>query len=88
MEPAAVFEKTRGVAWFSNVFVVDGVIEAIPFAADFADVTMSGHVVGDDVLRETREMERITKPDGRVILCPGNTDADNETHHLLLRLGL
>ncbi len=39
------------------------------------------------MLRETREMERITKPDGRVILCPGNTDADNETHHLLLRLG-
>lgn len=80
-------KKRAAALGFSNVFVVDGVIEAIPFAADFADVTMSGHVVGDDVLRETREMERVTKPGGRVILCPGNTDADNETHRLLLRLG-
>lgn len=72
---------------FSNIFVVDGIIQALPFSADFADVTISGHVIGDDVLSEITEMERITKPSGMIVLCPGNDDADNEIHKQLLELG-
>lgn len=72
---------------FDNIFIVDGVIQSLPFAADFADVTISGHVVGDDILQETAEMERITKLGGMTILCPGNDDMDNDIHKQLLELG-
>jgi len=72
---------------FNNIFIVDGIIQKLPFAASFADVTVSGHVVGDDIVSETAEMERITKSGGIIILCPGNIDADNDIHSQLLELG-
>lgn len=72
---------------FNNIFVVDGIIQSLPFAAGFADVTVSGHVVGDDIVCETAEMERITKQGGMIILCPGNIDADNDIHRQLVELG-
>lgn len=71
----------------NNVFIVDGIIQRLPFADSFADVTISGHVAGDDIISETAEMERITKPDGIIILCPGNIDADNDIHSQLSALG-
>ncbi|NLO83814.1 MAG: class I SAM-dependent methyltransferase [Clostridiales bacterium] len=70
-----------------NVFVVDGIIQNLPFPANFADITISGHVVGDDIVNEIAEMERITKPTGMIILCPGNTDTDNDIHKILLESG-
>ncbi len=51
-----------------NVFCVDGTITDIPFPEGFADVTMSGHVFGDLPEEEFREMVRVTKPGGMVIL--------------------
>lgn len=72
---------------FRNVYVVDGVVESIPFPDGFADIVTSGHVVGDDVPRETAEMERITKSGGMVILCPGNNDVDNGIHQQLTAFG-
>lgn len=59
----------------------------IPFNSGFADVTMSGHVFGDNPLEEWSELERITKPGGVVILCPGNNDKDNSVHSLLIEQG-
>ncbi|NSW91879.1 MAG: methyltransferase domain-containing protein [Firmicutes bacterium] len=72
---------------FNNVFVTDGLITDIPFNTGFADVTMSGHVFGDNLLGEWRELERITKPGGIVILCPGNNDKDNNVHSFLIDQG-
>jgi ubiquinone/menaquinone biosynthesis C-methylase UbiE len=71
----------------SNIFVVDGIIQSIPFAENFADITISGHVVGEDIICETNEMERITKQSGMIILCPGNIDADNGIHQQLMEIG-
>jgi SAM-dependent methyltransferase len=70
-----------------NVFVVDGLLEAIPFPNGFADASMCGHVFGDMMEQELSELERITKRDGMMILCPGNVDADNEYHQFLIGYG-
>lgn len=32
-------------------------------------------------------MERVTKSGGKVILCPGNSDEDNEGHNYLVERG-
>lgn len=70
-----------------NVYVVDGVIERLPFPDAFADVVVSGHVVGDDIPREMAETLRVTKPGGMVIMCPGNNDEDNDIHRALVDMG-
>jgi SAM-dependent methyltransferase len=71
----------------SNVFPVDGLITDIPFPDDFADISLGGHVFGDNREAECKEMERVTKPGGMVIYCPGNNDLDNETHQFLIKQG-
>ena len=70
----------RGI---SNVYPVDGLITNIPFPHNFADVTMGGHVFGDDPEMEYRELLRVTRPGGMIILCPGNSDIDNDVHAFL-----
>jgi len=81
-----VREKAREQG-FANVFCVDGLITALPFPDGFADVTMGGHVFGDDPEDELGEMFRVTKLGGAVVLCPGNDDVDNERHDLLVSRG-
>jgi len=71
----------------NNVFPVDGVITSIPFPDQFADITMGGHVFGDAPEEEYQEMLRVTRPNGLIILCPGNNDLDNDTHRFLLSKG-
>ena len=70
-----------------NVYAVDGLITEIPFPAGFADIVMGGHVFGDDLEAEHRELCRVTRPGGSVILCPGNIDRDNEAHAFLTGKG-
>ena len=79
-------EKARR-SGLSNVFPVDGLLTQIPFPEAFADVTMGGHVFGDLPEQECDELERVTRPGGMVILCPGNSDKDNNAHHALVRRG-
>ena len=71
----------------TRIYPVDGLITAIPFADDFAAVTMSGHVFGDEPEAELAELERVTCPGGTVILCPANNDRDNEIHAFLISRG-
>lgn len=70
-----------------NLYPVDGLITDIPFPDAFADVTMGGHVFGDHPQAECQELLRVTRPGGAVILCPGNNDADNDTHRFLVSQG-
>lgn len=70
-----------------NVFPVEGLITDIPFPVDFADLTMAGHAFGDDPEEEYLELERVTKPEGMIVLCPGNKDLDNEIHRFLVSKG-
>jgi SAM-dependent methyltransferase len=79
-------EKARS-AGLENVFVVDGLITDIPFATGFADLTMGGHVFGDDPEDELQELLRVTREGGAVLLFPGNQDRDNERHKFLVDKG-
>jgi SAM-dependent methyltransferase len=58
----------------TNVVVVDGTVEAIPYPDNTFDIVMSGHVVGDDYERELAELERVIKPNGYIIDCRGEYD--------------
>ena len=78
--------KARRMGWV-NVYPVDGLITDIPFPGKFADVTMGGHVFGEHPEQEYQEMARVTRPGGMIILCPGNDDRDDDTHHLLVSEG-
>jgi ubiquinone/menaquinone biosynthesis C-methylase UbiE len=76
-------DKTRRQG-FENVYPVDGTNTAIPFPDYFADVTMSGHVFGDLPEEEYQEMERVTRPGGMLILCPGTSRKETRAHEYLL----
>ena len=70
-----------------NVYTLDGLITKLPFHDGFADITMSGHVFGDDREAELAELMRVTRPAGMIILCPGNGDFDNPRHQYLVDNG-
>lgn len=70
-----------------NVFTMDGLITRLPFPDDFMDITMGGHVFGDAPQAECEEMMRITKPGGKVILCPGSSTSEGPAHDYLAAQG-
>ena len=76
--------KSKG---YMNTFVVDGIMTELPFPNEFCDVTVSGHVFGDFLEDEFKEMNRIVKSGGMLILIPGNNDEDNDTHKFLIERG-
>jgi precorrin-6B methylase 2 len=71
----------------SGVYPVDGLLTQIPLPRDFADITMVGHAFGSQPEEEYHELSRVTKPGGKVILCPGNIDEDNSVHDFLISRG-
>jgi SAM-dependent methyltransferase len=70
-----------------NVYPVDGLITDMPFPDRFAGITMGGHVFGECPEAEYNELLRVTKPGGMIILCPGNSDKDNDVHNFLIANG-
>jgi SAM-dependent methyltransferase len=70
-----------------NVYTMDGLITELPFPDDFVDIVMGGHVFGDHPESEHAEMVRVVRPDGMVILCPGNNDTDDDRHQFLVGQG-
>jgi len=76
--------KSKG---FNNIYVTEGLMTQLPFEDDFADIVMSGHVFGDAPKEEYEEMLRVCKPDGMIILCPGNNDKDDNRHAFLVEKG-
>ncbi len=57
-----------------NITVLDGVCECMPYEDSTFDIVMAGHVIGDDYSRELAELERVAKPGGWVLNCPGEDD--------------
>jgi SAM-dependent methyltransferase len=72
---------------YTNVYPIDGTITELPFPEAFADVTMAGHVFGDLLEQEYEEMQRVTRPGGMVILCPGSSSTQDAAHDFLVFKG-
>jgi precorrin-6B methylase 2 len=79
--------QKAGSSAVTNVFPVDGIITCIPFPDHFADITMGGHVFGDNMQEEYNEVKRVTRPGGMIILLPANQDVDNDCHRFLVERG-
>jgi SAM-dependent methyltransferase len=73
---------------FTNVYPTDGLITDIPFPDHFADITLCGHVFGDQPLEEYGEMKRVTKKGGMLVLCPGSSLGEENNHQFLVDQGL
>lgn len=71
----------------TNIFPVDGIITDLPFPAGFADISMGGHVFGDQPEAEYAEMKRVTKAGGWIILCPGTSLSQTNAHDFLVSQG-
>ena len=78
-------ERLRGfmrdkIAWegITNMVVLDGTIEAIPFEDNTFDIVMSAHVVGLDYVKEIASLERVVKNGGYIIDCMGEDDRKRE----------
>ena len=72
----------------SNVYPIDGLITQIPFADDFADILMAGHVFGEVPDQELAEMTRAVQDGGMILLHPGtNAKNDDKAHHFLVSEG-
>lgn len=67
-----------------NVYAVDGILTGIPFHNAFADIVMGGHVFGDDMQSEYEECQRVLKPGGQIIFCPGSSRKESEQHTFLV----
>jgi len=63
----------------TNVRVLDGLVTELPFPDNTFDIIMSGHVVGDDWDNEVAELERVCKPGGWLIDCPGDSPNVNDS---------
>jgi SAM-dependent methyltransferase len=71
----------------TNIYPLDGLITDLPFPAGFADITMTGHVFGDNPDAEYTEMKRVTKTGGMLILCPGTSLTETIAHDFLVSKG-
>jgi ubiquinone/menaquinone biosynthesis C-methylase UbiE len=61
-----------------NLFVVDGFLRAIPLPDDFAQVLITSHALGWDLEEELAELERVVRPGGHIIHCPGTAEIPGE----------
>ena len=58
----------------SNIHVVEGFCHSIPLPGASADVVITSHALGWRLEDELREFERVAKPGGYVIHCPGTAE--------------
>jgi ubiquinone/menaquinone biosynthesis C-methylase UbiE len=69
-----------------NIFVLDGFLHAIPLPDNFADIFITSHALGWKLEDELPEFERVVKPGGYIIHCPGTalSAGDDDATHLAL----
>ena len=94
IEPVATLRKfVREKATSSrigNLFVLDGLLSAIPLPARTADVLLTNQAIGWDLAPELAEVERVVKDGGTAMHMfggPGVTQSDNPLHDPLLAHG-
>lgn len=71
----------------SNVVVLDGTVEVIPFEDNTFDIVMSGYVLGLNYSQEVANMERVCKNGGYVVVCEGESEHKWHLREPLLSLG-
>lgn len=71
----------------SNVRVVDGMCDSLPYPDNTFDIVMSGHVVGDHPVEEIEELTRVVKPGGWLLDCPGDQHRKTYPNRELLNRG-
>jgi len=71
----------------SNVRVLDGMADALPFPDDTFDIVMSGHVVGDDYDGEIAELARVCKHGGWLLNCRGDEAKSHKPSEELIARG-
>ncbi len=77
-------EKARDKG-LSNLYVVDGFVDRLPFPDSFADVIVTSHALGWKLSEELREFERVVRRPGVIIHCPGTAvGSEGDTHRLLI----
>jgi ubiquinone/menaquinone biosynthesis C-methylase UbiE len=83
-----IMEKA-GSSGLSNVYAADGFLHSIPYPDSFADVLITSHALGWKLESELPEFERVVKPGGFIIHCPGTLAADNSgnIHEKLISWG-
>ena len=90
VEPVARLRRfIRGKAseaGYSHVRVVDGFGHDIPLPADFADILITSHALGWRLEEELAEFERVVKPMGFIIHCPGTAEMAKREQGQHLRL--
>lgn len=72
----------------SNIIVVDGTVERIPYEDNTFDIVMSGHVVGDNYELEIAELTRVVKYGGCIIDCIGEDNRKRTPNEELIIRGL
>ncbi len=75
-----------GAAGLKNLFVLDGFLDAIPLPDGSAGVLITSHALGWRLESELREFERVVRPGGTIIHCPGTAEdaGEDETHVRLI----
>ena len=58
----------------TNVHVVEGFCHSIPLPDAHADVVITSHALGWRLEDELREFERVARPGGYIIHCPGTAE--------------
>jgi len=71
----------------TNVRVTDGFVENLPYPDHTFDIVMSGHVIGDDLVRELAEKERVCKVGGYLLNVPGDSERHIGTFKALIENG-
>lgn len=64
-----------------NLYVVDGLVNRLPFPDSFADVVITSHALGWKLPEELREFERVVRNPGVIIHCPGTAVGAEDHRH-------
>jgi len=62
----------------TNLYVVDGFLHSLPFPTASADVIITSHALGWQLENSLREFERVAKPGGAIVHCPGSSESGLE----------
>ena len=89
VEPVArlrrFIKEKSALAGLSNLYVVDGFLHDLPFPDSSYEVLITSHALGWHLEKELVEFERVVKPGGWVIHCPGTAETErDEVHHQVL----